>query len=209
MQIACVSAMKMEISWLLGRLVSVRKHKVQGGGRLWTGRLDRHQVALFCCGVGPEKARAGMLNLSEIFEAQRFYLAGVCGSLTGKLGIGTPVVASAVCSSYDQASQTAIELDLPDMEVLDGVVPGITPASGLFISHDKPVLSGSKKRSLHERYAAVCVDMEAWEVDRFCRERGLPLTVIKAVSDTADHLALLDFCLHARQAAKTSCRLIH
>ena len=207
MQIACVSAVKIEIEWLLSRLASPRKLKISGGG-LWVGELGAHRLGLFCCGVGPEKARRGMQSLSAVFPAERVYHLGVCGSLTESLEPGTCVIARAVISSY-AAEQRAVELDPPGVEELEDIVPESPPQPGFLLTHHKPVLSGEEKASLNSRYGADCVDMEAWEVASLCRDWDLPLTVVKTVSDKADSNTEFEFSQHSLSAAETSCRVVH
>jgi len=207
MRIACISAVKIEIEWLLNRLGSSQKHKIPGG-RLWVGGIGSHRLGLFCCGVGPEKARRGIQSLSSVFPAERVYHLGVCGSLTGRLEPGTPVAARAVISSY-AAEQQAIKLDPPGAEELENIAGETSPQLGLLLTHHRPVLSVEERMSLNSRYGADCVDMEAWEVASFCRTSGLPLTIIKTVSDTADSRVMIEFFRHSRRAANTSCRLAH
>ncbi len=207
MQIACVSAVKIEIEWLLGRLASPRKLKIPGG-RLWVGELGVHRLGLFCCGVGPEKARRGMQSLSAVFPTERVYHLGVCGSLTESLEPGTCVIARAVISSY-AAEQRSIRLDSPGVEELENIVPENPPQPGFLLTHHQPVLSGEEKASLNSRFGADCVDMEAWEVASFCRDSDLPLTVVKTVSDRAGSDVEFEFSRHALSAAETSCRVVH
>ncbi len=207
MRIVCVSAVKIEIEWLLSRLGSSQKYKIPGG-RLWVGKIGAHRLGLFCCGVGPEKARRGMQSLSSVFPAERVFHLGVCGSLTHSLKPETPMVARAVISSY-AADQQAIELDPPGAEELENIAAEISPQLGLLLTHHKPVLSVEERMSLNSRYGADCVDMEAWEVASYCRASGLPLTIVKAVSDTADTKAMIEFFRYSRRAANASCRLAH
>jgi nucleoside phosphorylase len=206
MRIACISAVKIEIEWLLSRLGSAQKHKIPGG-RLWVGKIGSHRLGLFCCGVGPQKACRGMQSLSSVFPAERVYHLGVCGSLTDSLEPGTPVIARAVISSY-AAEQQAVELDPPGAEDLENIAAETSPRLGLLLTHNRPVLSVEERMQLNSRYGADCVDMEAWEVACFCRSSGLPLTIIKAVSDTADSGAMIEFSRHSRWAANASCRLV-
>jgi len=205
MRIACVAAVKFEIEWLLSRLASAARRKVPCG-RLWLGEIGVHQLGLFCCGVGPEKARSGMRSLYSAFPAERVYFLGLCGSLAPGLEPGTAVIARTVISSYAE-EQSALALDPPEAEELKIIGREVSVQPVLLLSHRCPVLSGEERMSLSGRYGADCVDMEAWEVASFCRTAGLPLTVIKAVSDTAGAEVAGEFSRHARAAADLSCRL--
>jgi nucleoside phosphorylase len=207
MLIACVSAAGIEIEWLLSRLKAPRKCKVPSG-KMWLGELASHRVALFCCGIGPEQARRSLQCLTPVFQPERMYHLGVCGSLTDSFELETPVAASAVVSSYAGEQQT-VELELPGVEKLKSAVPELSVKSGILLTHHLPVLSDEERKSLNQFYGADCVDMEAWEVASFCRVSGVPLTVIKTVSDMADSNTKAVFLRHVRQAAQTSCRLVH
>ena len=207
MPIACISAAKMEIEWLLNRLRNTEKRTVSGK-RLWVGEIGGHRLGIFCCGIGPEKASLGIKSLNSIFPADRVYHLGVCGSLDDSLEVETPVMARTVISSYAQKRSTA-ELNISGGEELNRGLPELSPRQGVLLSHHRPVLSGEERTSLRKRYGADCVDLETWEIASFCRDSGLPLTVIKTVSDTAGSSATVEFDRHGRRAAAVSCKLVY
>jgi adenosylhomocysteine nucleosidase len=78
---------------------------------------------------------------------------------------------------------------------------------GLIISGDQfiasPEILGSIRRALLEAHLpmAQCVEMEGAAVAQVCHEHGIPLIVMRAISDRADHSAAVDFIPFVEQVA--------
>jgi adenosylhomocysteine nucleosidase len=71
--------------------------------------------------------------------------------------------------------------------------------AGLIASGDQFIASaatlGALQAALHEAGlpGALCVEMEGAAVAQVCHEHGVPLIVMRAISDRADHSAAIDF----------------
>lgn len=105
---------------------------------------------------------------------------GICGALSPGLKPGDVVVASAVRDGTarfqtDSAWTRSILARLPHA------------ASGTLAGSDVMLTTAEAKAALHGSSGAVAVDMESHIAARFAQRHGLPLAVLRAVSDGADH----------------------
>jgi adenosylhomocysteine nucleosidase len=79
--------------------------------------------------------------------------------------------------------------------------------AGLIISGDQfiasPEILTSLRNALLEAQLpmAQCVEMEGAAVAQVCHEHGIPLIVMRAISDRADHCAAVDFVPFVEQVA--------
>jgi nucleoside phosphorylase len=206
-RIACIAAVKMEVNWLLGQL-SHPERREKDRVRLWVGGLGADEVAVFLCGMGPRRARESLEKFAVVYRADYNFHLGVCGALVEDLPRYCPVAALRVKATYERALQP-IELTFPDSATPESSGFSCLVRKGHFLTHDQPVFSRRTRNYLHRKFSALCVDMEAWEVASYSRRMGIPLTVIKAVSDFADNESAENFVFHARLAAEAAGRVIY
>jgi hopanoid-associated phosphorylase len=132
--------------------------------------------------IGGGDASALATRLEEAFsdDIDGVISFGVCGALAPALRPGDLVVASAVRDGRekfqtDAAWTRAIAKRLPDA------------TSGSIAGSDAMLATAEAKAALHASSGAVAVDMESHIAARFAAAHGLPLAVLRAVSDGADH----------------------
>ncbi len=197
MRIVLVAAFRSEASGILGLLDCAAKGK-SGGVKYWQGGVGAHQVSVVLCGAGPEKAAASLRLAAEIVAGAALVINfGVCGALRAGEALGRIVIMESVVAVW-QAEDAPLELLQPDAKANDAVT------GARLVTHIRPVFDSRVASRLASRFDAGYVDMEAWEVASFCRERNIPIAVVKAVSDRADEQSAGDFASHARAAA-TKC----
>jgi adenosylhomocysteine nucleosidase len=119
---------------------------------------------------------AGILD--ALAGARGLVSFGICGALDPSLRVGDLVVAEGVVgdacrTATDPAWTAALRAALPDAR------------GGLAAGGD--VIAGSvrARAALRQASGAAIVDMESHAVARAARAAGLPLAVVRAVSDTA------------------------
>lgn len=104
---------------------------------------------------------------------------GICGALSPRLAIGDIVVGSeVVCESQRWRA---------DERWSNALVNACGATSGLVAGSDSALLVPDSKAAHHQKTDAVVVDMESHIVARVASARGLPFTVLRAVSDAAHH----------------------
>jgi adenosylhomocysteine nucleosidase len=127
---------------------------------------------------GPSVASRQLPQGGGIFDGVVSF--GVCGALAPGLKPGDLVVASAVRDGTarfqtDASWSRSIASRLP--HAIGGTVAG----------SDVMLVAPEAKAALHGSSGAVAVDMESHIAARFAARRGLPLAVLRAVSDGANH----------------------
>ncbi len=74
---------------------------------------------------------------------------------------------------------------------------------GLIASGDQFIASANKLAELQKDFPELlCVEMEGAAVAQVCYERGLPFTVVRSISDKANHEAASDFPKFLKEVAK-------
>lgn len=203
MKIVLVAAFRSEASGILGLIESAEKGKA-GGVKYWQGRIGPHEVSVVLCGAGPEKAAASLCQVDGIISGAELVINfGVCGALrTGGATPGQTVVMETVAAGWHAGS--------PPLELLHlDLKNSGTGAGGRLVTHLRPVFDSHVALQLARRFDAAYVDMEAWEVASFCRERKIPSAVVKAVSDRAGEDPAADPAAHARLAAHNCARAVY
>jgi adenosylhomocysteine nucleosidase len=105
---------------------------------------------------------------------------GICGALSPTLKPGDVVVASGVRDGAARF-QTDTAWTRSIASRLSHAVNGSVAGSDVMLT------TAEAKAALHGSSGAVAVDMESHIAARFAQHHGLPLAVIRSVSDGADH----------------------
>lgn len=125
-------------------------------------------------GVGPAMAAKRVNSLLAEPKPRLLICAGFAGGLDPKLRTGDLVVAENLSTLEMLARMRA-------------VVPTATPfVFGSILSRTLPVESVADKAALHRETGALAVDMESEAVAAACRVAGVPLLVVRTISDPAD-----------------------
>jgi adenosylhomocysteine nucleosidase len=106
---------------------------------------------------------------------------GICGGLSPELGVGRVVVGTEVICQNERW-----RADEAWSNALTGPCGAVT---GAVAGSDSVLLTEDSKAAHHRQTGAIGADMESHIVARVATERGLPLAVLRAVSDDA-HQAL-------------------
>lgn len=140
-----------------------------------------------CAGVGPARAEAASRWLLAQ-GATNLVLLGVAGGLHPSLRPGDLIVAEAVVE-VDGGTGRVISADreLARRTCAELAAAGVEARPGLVAASSRPVCSPAERAALHQRYGAIAVDMESAAVLRSGREAGVPVRIVRAVCDPADH----------------------
>lgn len=79
---------------------------------------------------------------------------------------------------------------------------------GVVASADMFVASPSRVRELHEQFGAACTEMEGAAVAQAAHAWGVPFLIVRALSDSADGEAEVDFRTFTEFAADRSAKLV-
>jgi len=192
--IAVLVAMRMEADQLTRRMEGTQA-ETAAGKKFLRGSIGGAQVVLHVCGMGMRKADNGARALIENYKPQALVLYGVSGGLVPDIELNETVVASAcsrggVCEAVDEG--------LADFAAR--MLPGARKAP-LSTTRTVTVLKRSKTHIAREN-GAVCVDMESFAAAKTARALGVPLLVIRSISDTFEPASLLAFFKNGATAAE-------
>lgn len=147
--------------------------KTEAGRRLRTGLFRGRQAALVQMGIGAERAAEATQRAIDAFQPRQALLLGFSGGLSPTLTAGDLVCPDRVVSEKGE------ELSSQSIDLENGIV-------GPILSCHHVISSPEEKRRLFERFGALCVDMESFAVLQACQQGGIPLAIVRAVSDAAD-----------------------
>lgn len=200
--------------------------RIHGPTRVWLG----DGLALAQCGIGKVNAAAAATLLIDRFGADRLIFSGVAGGLNPQLAVGTVLLADRLdIHDYGVLSEGRlaptrsgiIPLGAPTLsglaqvhpqvaadfqKLLPGLVarlPGAVLMGGVTTA-DYFLNCGETRAELHTRLGADAIDMESGAVGQVADAWGLPLYVIRTLSDLAGEESHLTYPEMARMAARNS-----
>jgi adenosylhomocysteine nucleosidase len=235
--IAILSALAEEQRGLLDAL-SDRQEVVQGGRSYWCGLLYGRPVVLALSRIGKVAAATTATALISHFGVRSMLFTGVAGGLAHGVRVGDLVVAEGLLQHDMDASPlfaryevpllgravfpTDVALRLPLQQAcalaLDSLAlpPGPTPSvhTGLVVSGDRFV-SGTAEASILRNdlqragHQPLAVEMEGAAVAQVCADYGVPLALVRTVSDRADDDAHHDFSAFVEEVASVyACAIV-
>lgn len=167
--LAFVCAMPMELQPLVRKL-SLRRGRV---GDLWlhSGSLDGRPVVATVTGIGTERARRGTRRLLDAVAVDRVVVVGITGAVDDATPIGTLVHPEVVVDAASGA------------EHRPAVLGDESPRGKMWTTDtlytDLDLIANLRARGV------VSLDMETAAVAEVCEERGVPWSVVRAISDRA------------------------
>ncbi len=215
--IGIIGAMREELELLRADMTDTRT-TTHWGTSISTGTLDGRTVAVTQCGIG--KVNAAMTTVALLSHGvNQVIFTGVAGGVDPTLKVGDLVV-SRDCVQHD-VDVTALGYDIglipderPSWPADDALrilalnaaraVVGERVLEGRVASGDQFVASREKVVWLRQTFAAACAEMEGAAVAQVCAKAGVPYVVIRAISDTADGGANVDYPSFMPQVAQTA-----
>ena len=219
--IGVIGALNEEVSSLINKLSDV-ECKTVGGIELHIGKLSGRSVAVARSGVG--KVFAAMCAEAMIVETSPALLVntGVGGALRGGFkptdtaiakrlvqhdmdtsAIGDPVgLISGINKVYFDADERAVEILLLGASAL-----GINATAATVASGDKFIAAKEDKSRIIEKFSADVCEMEGAAIAQVAYVNKTPFAVIRAISDSADEGATMDYLEFLPVAAKNSAAL--
>jgi hypothetical protein len=143
-------------------------------------RFRGYQPQVIAIPIGMQ-ALGEFLDLNCQYLNQRVLLMGLCGSLNQRYGVGD-IVLYGDCvyqGNLQECNYTYIKDIQSQLEDQVYIVKGLTS--------DRLISLAAEKRSLHEKFAADVVDMEGFTALEFFQPRGVPVAMLRVVSDDSHH----------------------
>ena len=163
--IAFMCAMPMELR-PLRRQLRLRKSELG-----YAGRIGGRPVTAVITGIGTALAHAATVRLLDAVEVERVIVVGIAGAIENQTPIGALVLPELVVSGADGSEHRPTPL-------------GVGNAHGKLWTTDELLLDPALHADLRAD-GVLALDMETAAVAKVCDERGVPWSVVRAISDRA------------------------
>jgi adenosylhomocysteine nucleosidase len=177
--IALVCAMPMELRPLTRRLGLERCQL--GGGPARCGSFEGRDVVALVTGMGTALATAGARRLLDAVTPSLVVVVGITGAVDDETPIGTVVTPALVVDHATGRQHVHRPL-------------GGGTGDGAMWTTDV-ITTAAELPALRAR-GVVCLDMETAAIAHLCEERGVPWTVVRAISDRATDGSVDDEVFH-------------
>lgn len=185
------------------RALAADRETTIAGVRCHIGQRGDRTYWLIQTGVGP--VAAGTVA-GRVLSTQAMSLVMSTGFACALVPaqVGDLIVGTAVSSVHGKGTWTmGNDHVLCDEAVRDGILTvardaGMVVRTGTVVSSGTVVWQGEEKRRLQRATEATGLDMESAAVAAAAQERGLPMAIVRTVSDLADEDLPLDFNLFLR-----------
>ncbi|MFZ0902772.1 MAG: hypothetical protein WAN71_02595 [Mycobacterium sp.] len=163
--IGFVCAMPMELRPLRRRL-ELRKTALG-----YAGQIGDRPLTAVITGIGTALAHAATVRLLDTVDVEWVIVVGIAGAIENQTPIGTLVLPEFVVSGVDGSEYRPTPLRIGN-------------AYGKLWTTDELLLDPALHADLRA-HGVVALDMETAAVAKVCDERGVPWSVVRAISDRA------------------------
>ena len=163
--LALVCAMPMELRPLRRQL------RLRRTGLGYAGRIGDRDVIAIVTGMGTAFARAAVVELLDEVDVEWVIVVGITGAIENETPIGTIISPALVVNGSDGSEYRPKPLPLGN-------------ARGKMWTTDELLLDPKVHADLRAQ-GVVSLDMETAAVAEVCEKRGVPWSVVRAISDRA------------------------
>lgn len=218
-----IGAMKSEVEELIAHL-SDRSESCYNGVVFHQGMLcGRIPAVIAESGVGKVNAAVTAVTMAERFHPRAIINTGVGGALAPELEVKDVALASALVQHDMDTSAIGDPvglisginvIELPADKALGACVAkaagelGIRCVSGVIASGDQFVSSAERKRYIVDNFGAIACEMEGASIAQVCYVNRVRYVVIRAISDSADGSAHMDYGEFVKIAAANSAKIL-
>lgn len=224
-RICVIGSVEGEIAIVKERMLSRATHRV-GSLEIAEGVLAGVPTIACACGSGKVAAAMATQACIDLCEPTHVINAGTAGALEPGLVQGDIVIAD--CSIEHDLDVTPLGYkpgENPDTRVVEiptdpwlselleqaarKVASDFGRAGyGLVATGDSFVTAGQKARILSLFPSAACAEMEGAAIGRVCAANGIPYAIVRALSDSADGDAPMDYRSFEERAAETGAAIV-
>lgn len=219
--VGIIGAMDAELKTLIGAL-SERKSEVAGGIEFHTGIIHNKRVAIAKCGIGKVFVAICAEAMVMKYSPTLIVNTGVGGALARGISATDIVIADKLCQHDMDTSAIGdpkglvsginkiyFDSDARAVEILRAASDtlGYTAHVGTIATGDKFIADREEKKSIEATFGAMACEMEGGAVAHTAYVNGVPFAVIRAISDSADGDAGMDYPTFLPIAAERSAAL--
>lgn len=217
-----ICALQYEAELLISKLENANK-KTISNIEFNYGKFNKQDVVIAICGVGKVFAAICAQTMILEFKPNLIINTGVAGAVSPLLNCGDITVAESVVQHDMDTSPLGDPVGLISginvinfkcqKETTESIIKisknlGHKTISGVIASGDQFVANSDKKDFLQNNFKAIACDMEAAAIGHTCFVNATDFCIIRAISDSADGSAHLDYPTFSKQAANNAANIL-
>jgi len=218
-KIAIMGAMPEEIAPLLEKVENVKKVEY-ANNTYYEATYQGKELVIAYSKIGKVFSSLTASTLLEKFGCTKLLFSGVAGAINPALKIGDLIIADKLCQhdldisifghDFGFVPEGFVESDATLREVAKEVAKqnGLSLIEGTIATGDQFVASNERKAFIAKNFQADALEMEGASVAVVCDALNVPFFVLRAISDTANDDAEMDFDAFMVSSAKISANFI-
>ena len=219
--VGIIGAMEPEVEALIAAIDTPTTETVSGI-TFYTGKIGEKTVAIAKCGIGKVFAAVCAQTMIMKYAPTLLVNTGVGGALASGIGTGDIVIATDLCQHdmdtsaigdpkglvsginviYFDADKRAGEILINSAKAL-----GLNARLGRIASGDKFIASKEDKERILADFEATACEMEGCAIAQVAFINKTPFAVVRAISDSADGEATMDYPTFLPIAASNSTKM--
>jgi adenosylhomocysteine/aminodeoxyfutalosine nucleosidase len=220
-KIAIMGAMPEEIAPLLEKVENVKKVEY-ANNFYYEASYKGKELVIAYSKIGKVFSSLTASTLLEKFSCDKLLFSGVAGAINPSLKIGDLIIANKICQhdldisifghdfGYVPEGAKFVETDETLRQISQEVAKenGLSLIEGIIATGDQFVASNERKEFISTNFKADAIEMEGASVAVVCDALNIPFFVLRAISDTANDDAGMDFDTFMVSSAKISANFI-
>jgi len=220
-KIALLGAMVEEIEPILAKVENINEISY-ANNTFYEATYKGKEVVIAYSKIGKVFSTLTATLLIEKFGCDKLLFSGVAGGISSDLNIGDLIIASGLCQhdlditafghphGYVPEGMVCVPTDESLREIAKEVAQakGIALKEGTIATGDQFVHNNERKVWICDTFGADALEMEGASVAVVCDALGVPYFILRAISDTADGSADVDFDTFLASSAKVSADFI-
>ena len=217
-----IGAMETEVNGIIA-LMENPIQKIISGITFTKGKIHGKDVVCAISGIGKVFAAMCAQTMILNFGATRIIHQGVAGSLSEHLNVFDIAIAKSLVQHDMDTTAIGDEIGLISginivylpcdeslIEIAERAIKELNLNSykGVIASGDQFIASKEKKEEIKKNFSAIACEMEGGAVAQVCYVNKIPCLVIRAISDSADGKATVDYPEFVKKAAENSIKVI-
>ncbi len=219
--IGILCAMREELEPVL-KMVEVKETVEYGKNIYYKAVFEGKELVLAYSKIGKVNASTTATVLIERFGAKKLLFSGVAGAVDKDLKIGDLIIATKTCQhdvdltvfgyepGFIPESKVFFECDEKLNSIAENVAEnmGIKLKKGIIASGDQFIHSRERKEWIEKTFKASAIEMEGGAVGCVCWTLDVPFFMLRAISDTAEEGAGIDFDEFLEESSKVSAEFL-
>ncbi len=220
-KIAIMGAMSEEIEPLLAKVKNIKRVEYANNS-YYEATYKGKEIVIAYSKIGKVFASLTATILLEKFKCNKLLFSGVAGAISPDLNIGDLIIADGLCQhdldivafghpyGYVPEGEVCIPTDIKMRTIAKEVAQkrGLNLKEGIIATGDQFVANSERKEWIGDTFNAKALEMEGASVAVICNALDIPFFILRAISDSANDEAGVDFDEFLASSAKISAEFI-